>query len=100
MDDEEIVEIIIFLSQFCKFSIYGEGIVLKVNDVYFQLCDSGISKIEADHHDFAVTYEQRIPKRWDEIIMRIRNGHISVLGADGEQLRARTVINKILTQFI
>ena len=99
MDDEEVVEIILFLSQFCKFSIYGEGVVLKVNDVYFQLGDSGIAKIESDRHDYAVTYEHKIPKKWDEIITRIRNGHIAVLDDHNQQLRARTVINKILTQF-
>ena len=99
MDDEEVVDIILFLSRFCKFSIYGERVILNVNGTYFHLSDTGIAQVEAERHDYAVRYSESMPKKWDEIITRIRNGQISVLDEHEQQLRARTVINKILTQF-
>ena len=66
----------------------------------FKLSNHGVSQIDSATHDYEIQYTRDISKTWDEIITHIRNGNISVLNAQSEQLRARTIVNKILTQFI
>ena len=100
MNDEETVEIIVFLSKFCKFSIYGGGVILNVNDTYFALSDSGVAVVPETAHHFEVRYTNEFPKRWDNIIMHIRNGNVRIFNERSEPMRGRTIINKILSLFV
>ena len=90
-----------FLSTFCKFSIYGSGTAIQINDDYYMLTDSHVTRCTPRKVDFIIAYEGHLPTiNWDTILNKLRSGDISVYNSKSEKFRSRTIINKWLLQFL
>jgi len=90
-----------FLATFCKFSVYGNGTTIQINEDYYLLTNDHISQCTPSKVDFIIRYEGHLKRvDWDTILNKLRSGDILVYNAKSEKFRSRTIINKWLLQFI